>query len=197
MVCLGNKQRSFCLFWNSIQYCILDSFVDHDGYSISSKGFLPTVVDIMVIWVKFTHSSILVCWFLECRCSLCHLLCDHFQFALIHGPGISVLWNIGLTASDLASITSHIHNWVLFLMWLHPFILSGVISPLVSSSILGTYRPGEFLFQYPIVLPFHTVHGVSRQEYWSDLPFPSAVDHILSDLSTMTHPSWVAPHGMA
>jgi len=30
-------------------HCILDSFVDHDGYSISSKGFLPTVVDIMVI----------------------------------------------------------------------------------------------------------------------------------------------------
>ena len=30
-------------------YCILDSFVDYDGYSISSKGFLPTVVDIMVI----------------------------------------------------------------------------------------------------------------------------------------------------
>ena len=29
--------------------CILDSLVDHDGYSISSKGFLPTVVDIMVI----------------------------------------------------------------------------------------------------------------------------------------------------
>ena len=29
--------------------CILDSFVDCQGYSISSKGFLPTVVDIMVI----------------------------------------------------------------------------------------------------------------------------------------------------
>ena len=29
--------------------CISDSFVDHDGYSISSEGFLPTVVDIMVI----------------------------------------------------------------------------------------------------------------------------------------------------
>ena len=26
-----------------------DSFVDHDGYSISSEGFLPAVVDIMVI----------------------------------------------------------------------------------------------------------------------------------------------------
>ena len=28
---------------------ISDSFVDYDGYSISSKGFLPTVVDIMVM----------------------------------------------------------------------------------------------------------------------------------------------------
>ena len=33
------------------------TFVDHGGYSISSNGFLPTVVDIMVIEVKFTHSS--------------------------------------------------------------------------------------------------------------------------------------------
>ena len=24
------------------KYCISDPFVDHDGYSISSKGFLPT-----------------------------------------------------------------------------------------------------------------------------------------------------------
>ena len=30
-------------------YCISDSFIDYDGYSISSKGFLPTVVDKMVI----------------------------------------------------------------------------------------------------------------------------------------------------
>ena len=31
------------------KYCISDSFVDHDGYSISSEGFLSAVVDIMVI----------------------------------------------------------------------------------------------------------------------------------------------------
>ena len=39
--------------------------------------------------------------------------------------------------------------------------------------------------------------GLSRQEYWSGLPFSSPVAHILPDLSTMTWPSWVAPHGMA
>ena len=31
------------------KYCILDSLVDYEGYSISSKGFLPRVVDLMVI----------------------------------------------------------------------------------------------------------------------------------------------------
>ena len=35
------------------------------------------------------------------------------------------------------------------------------------------------------------------QEYWSGLAFPSPVDHILSELSTMTPPSWVALHSMA
>ena len=39
------------------KYCISVSFAAADGYSISSKGFLPTVVDIKDIWIKFTHSS--------------------------------------------------------------------------------------------------------------------------------------------
>ena len=39
--------------------------------------------------------------------------------------------------------------------------------------------------------------GFSKQEFWSGLPFSSPVDHVLSELSTMTWPSWVALHGMA
>ena len=70
----------------------------------------------------------------------CHFLFDHFQSALIHGPNIPGSYAILLfTASDPASITSYIHSWVVFLLWLHPFILSEVISLLISSSILGTY----------------------------------------------------------
>ena len=59
--------------------------------------------------------------------------------------------------------------------WLHPFIFSGVISPLISSSILGTCWPGEFLFQYPIILPFLTVHGglKARILKWLAIPFSS------------------------
>ena len=43
-----NRDHSV-VFEIASKYCILDSFVDHDGYSISSKGFLPTVADIMVM----------------------------------------------------------------------------------------------------------------------------------------------------
>ena len=43
-----NRDHSV-IFEIASKYCILDSFVDYDGYSISSKGFLSTIVDIMVI----------------------------------------------------------------------------------------------------------------------------------------------------
>ena len=39
--------------------------------------------------------------------------------------------------------------------------------------------------------------GFSRQEYWHGLPFPSPVDHVLSELSTVTRLPWVTLRGMA
>ena len=48
---------------------------------------------------------------------------------LFRSPGSYAI--LLFTASDLASNTSHIHNWVLFLLWLRPFILSGIIHPQV------------------------------------------------------------------
>ena len=43
-----NRDHSV-VFETASKYYISDSLVDYEGYSISSKGFLPTVVDIMVI----------------------------------------------------------------------------------------------------------------------------------------------------
>ena len=48
MVCLEMEIDHSVIFEIASKYCILDCFVEYDGYSISSKGFLPTVVDIMV-----------------------------------------------------------------------------------------------------------------------------------------------------
>ena len=56
VVCFGNRDHSV-IFEIVPKNSISDSFVDYDDYSISSKGFFPVVVDIMVIWVKFAHSN--------------------------------------------------------------------------------------------------------------------------------------------
>ena len=57
MVCLGTNRDHSVLFEIASEYCILDSFIDYDGYSISSRGILATIVDVMVLGVKFDHSS--------------------------------------------------------------------------------------------------------------------------------------------
>ena len=68
---LGHRLGLLCIEWFALEmnrdhsvvleiapkHCISDSSVDSECYSSCSKWFLPPVVDIMVIWVKFTHSS--------------------------------------------------------------------------------------------------------------------------------------------
>ena len=129
---------------------------------------------------------------------------DWIQFTLIHGPmhgpiqgSYAILF---FTASDFIFTTTHIHNRPSFLFWPNHFILSGTLSycpPLLPSSILDTFQPGRFIFQYHILLPFILFMEFSWQEYWNNLPFPPSVNHILSELFTMTCVSWVALKGMA
>ena len=128
---------------------------------------------------NFGLSMLRLSCFLTCS-HLYYVHCGNFEKYIQVKNTCVILLSI---ASDLASTTSHIHNWVLFLLWLRPFILSGVISPLISYSILGTYRPGEFPFQYPIILPFHTVHGVLKARIlkWFAIPFSSG-PHSVSSL---------------
>ena len=77
-----NRNHSF-IFDMVPKYCISDSYVDYEGYSISSKGFLP------IICIEFAHSSPF--YFtnsLNVNVNSCHFLFDHFQFTFIHGPNI-------------------------------------------------------------------------------------------------------------
>ena len=88
--------------------------------------------------------------------------------------------------------TSHIHSWVLFLLWLHPFILLELFlhwPPVAYWAPAGLGSTSFSILSFGLFILFMKF---SRQEYWSGLRFPSPVDHIPSDLSTMTRPSWVA-----
>ena len=141
----------------------------------------------------------LVYWLL--RCFLLSLLLDHIQFTLIYGPNTSkflcniVLYSIGLyfyhqTYPQLS---------VSFPLWPSHFILSRAISncpPFFPSSILDTFWPGGLIFQWHIFCFFilFMVMEFLWQEYWNSLPFPPPVDHILSELSTMSSWSYTATY---
>ena len=105
-----------------------------------SKRFLPTVVDIMVIRIKFDHSHPFE--FTDSKnidVHSCCFLLDYLQFTLIHGSNIPVSYAIWcFTASDFTFTNRHIHSWASFLLQPSHFILSGAISnfPLLFHSII-------------------------------------------------------------
>ena len=120
------------------------------------------------------------------------------KFARIHGSNIPGSYTILVfIALDFTSITSDIHNWALFSLWLHLFILCGVISPLFSISCWAPTDLWSSSFSVISFCLFTLFMGFSRQEYWSGLPFDSPGHYILSELATMICPSWVARHSMA
>ena len=148
------------------KYYISDFFVvvDYEGYSISSLGVLPTVVD-RVIWIKFTHSHpFQFSDSQDVNVYSYHLPLDHMQLSLIHGPNIPVSCIIlFFEALDFTLITRHIHNWASYLFWPSCFIHSGASgdSPLLfPSSMLDTFRSGGFIIWCHIFLAFYTVHVV-------------------------------------
>ena len=81
-------------------------------------------------------------------------------------------WFMDLTF-QVSMLRNHIHNQVLFLLWFILLILSGAISMIFSSSILGTYWSGEFIFQCHIFLLFYSLHGVLKVRIlkWFAIPF--------------------------
>ena len=57
MVYLGNKQVSFIVFEIAPKDCISDFPIEYESYSICCKELLPTVVDMMVVYIEFARSG--------------------------------------------------------------------------------------------------------------------------------------------
>ena len=92
------------------KYCISDSVVESEGYFISSKGFLNTVVakSTELNLPIPTHFSALIP---NISIYSCHLLLDHVHFTLIHTPNIPGSYAISFfIASHFTFTTRHIHN---------------------------------------------------------------------------------------
>ena len=96
-------------------------------------------------------------WFMVLTFQICMQYCSLQDWTLLLSPVTS-------TTGDcfcFGSIPSFFLE--LFLHW----------SPVAYWAFI--YQPGEFLFQYPVILPFHTVHGVLKAKIlkWFAIPFSS------------------------
>ena len=107
------------------------------SFNISSSNEHPGLISFRMDWLDL----------LAVQGALKGLLQNHSSKAsILHEPNIPGSYAMLLfIASDLAAITSHIHNWVLFLLWLHPFILSEVIFPLLNIVSVYKYRKPQRL----------------------------------------------------
>ena len=190
-----NRDHSV-IFETASKYCILDSFVDCDGYSISSKGFLLTVVDIkpselhspipvhfsLLIPKMSTFTLAISClttsylpWFMGLTFQVPMQYCSLQHRTLFPSPVTST----SRCCFSFGSVSSFFLE--LFLHW----------------SAVAYWAPtdlGSSSFSVLSFCLFTLFIRFSRNEYWSGLPFPSPVEHILSDLSSMICPSWVALH---
>ena len=96
--------------------------------------------------------------------------------------------------------TRLIHNWASFQLWPSCFFLFEVISNWLSlfpSNIMHAFQPGGSSSRVLSFCIFILLMEFFRQDSWSGFLFPPTVDHILSELFTMTCLSWVAFHDMA
>ena len=70
----------------------------------------------------------------------------------------------------------------------------GRLSELRGSGERGGWSSSFVVLSFCLFVQFM---GSSQQEYWNGLPFPPPVEHILSELSTVTHWSSVTLHSLA
>ena len=171
MVCLENELRHSVVSEIVPKDCTSDSFVDYEGYS--SKGFLPRVIDIMVIWIKFL--STLILWFLRRWCSI------------LPSPA----WPHPVYLDSWTLYSRSLHNTVLHRTLPSPadtFITehhvgfgpasSFFLELFLCFSPIAYWTPpnlGGLVYWCHISLPFHSVHGVfeARILEWLAVPFSS------------------------
>ena len=196
MVCLGNKQNSFC-HWDFIQVLYFGLFIDFEGYSISSKGFLPAVVDILVSELNLpipVHFCSLIpkmsmftlaisCvttsnlpWFMDLTFQLPMQYCSLQHQTLLPSP-------VTLTAGCCFCFGS-VSSFFLELL-LH-------CSPIACWAPTNLESSSFSVLSFCLSYYYWGSQGKNTEVFHSLLQWTS-----LSGLSTMTRPSWVALHSMA
>ena len=159
------------------------SFVDYKSYSMSSQAFLPTVIDIMVICIKFNHSgpfcSLIPKMFMFTLSISC-LITSNLLLFMVPGSRFYSSFQVPMQYCSLqhvtlllSPVTSTTGCWFLF-----GSASSFFLKLFLHWSPVAYWAPTDLgcsSFSVLYFCLFILFMGFSRQEYWSGLPFPSPV----------------------
>ena len=199
MVYLGNEQKSTCHFWDCIQvlhfglFCWLwgllhffSGILAHSSRCNGSELNSPIPVHLSSLIPKMSMFTLAISCLTTSNLRL-------FMDLTFQVPTQYSLQHQTLLSPPVTSTTGCCFHF--------GSISSFFLELFLHCSPVAYYRAPANLesssFSVISFCLFILLMGFSRQEYWSGLLFPSPVDHILSELSTMTHLSWVALHSMA
>ena len=128
-------------------------------------------------WPRFGKLKVL--YFCCLVAKLCPTPCEHGLQRQASLP-FTISWSLlRLTSIESVMLSKH-------LILCYPLLLPSILSQHQDlSERYWCFSISSLLFM-----------GVSRQAYWSGLPFPPPVFHTLSELSTVTCLSWVARYYM-
>ena len=105
----------------------------------------------------------------------------------------SLQHRILLSSPDTSTIEHHFHFGPAASFFLEVLVIVLHSYPVKYWHLLTWGAQLSVLYLFAFFIQFM---GFLWPEYWSGLPFPPPVDHILWELSTMTHPSCMALQGM-
>ena len=119
--------------------------------------------------------------------SWCHTEYNLAQFSSVAQSCLTLCDPLGCSTPGLP-----VHHQLPELAQSHVHWVSDAIQP--SLNILGTYRPGEFIFQRDIFLPFHAAHGLLKARIlkWFAIAFssgPHFVRTLHHDLCILGNPT--------
>ena len=188
---LWRRTEIILSFWRLHPSTVFQTLVDCEGYSISSKGFLPTVVDIVVLELNVSipiHFISLIPKMLMFILAISCLTTSNLpwfvdqtfpvpmQYRSLQHPTL-------LSPLDTSTAECHFHFGSAASFFLELFLCSSPVAywtPLnVGAHLLASYR---FAFAY-------SSWGFQGKNT-GVLPFPPLVDRILSELFALTCRGW-------
>ena len=99
-----------------------------------------------------------------------------------------------LSPPDTSATGSHFHFGAVASFFLELLVIALCSSPVAYWTPSNLGSPSFSVISFCLFILFV---GFLWQEYWSALPFPPPMDHVLSELFALTCLSWVTLHSMA